>query len=159
VLAYLSGERQIEERRLGSGTDGEVYIVNGPSAVKVHYDRHRFLNELHAYQVLSRIGLEHIGEFRIPVFRQYDDQLLIIEMSVVKPPYLIDFGKATIGKGQDWSDEHMAYWWEQVEDKFENDFAVASQIFEQLVRRTNIYQWDLNPSNLNFGPISNNDEE
>lgn len=159
VRLYLNDQRRIEERRLGSGTDGEVFIVSGPqAAIKVHYDEHRFHRELAAYHRLSKIRLGQIGRFVIPTFHAADTRLLIIEMSVVRPPYLIDFGKATVDDDQGWTDEQMSMWWDKVNDVFENDASVASSIFTQLRDKAGIYQWDLSPTNLHFGPLSKNRE-
>lgn len=159
VLRYLNGKRGIEQRRLGSGTDGEVFIVTGYTAVKVLYDEHRYLNELMAYRRLAEEGIEKIGQFVIPRLLGNHDRMHIIEMTVVRPPYLIDFGKSSVDTGQGWSNSAMAEWWEKIEDRFENDAPIASQIFTQLRRKAGIYHWDLNPQNLNFGPLSKNPSE
>lgn len=100
--------------------------------------------------------MDRIGQFEIPVFHACDTRLLIIEMSVVRPPYLIDFGKATVDDDQGWSGEQMSMWWDKVNDVFEHDAAIASSIFTQLRDKAGVYQWDLNPANLNFGPLSKN---
>lgn len=103
--------------------------------------------------------MDHIGQFAIPVFHGCDPRLLIIEMGVVRPPFLIDFGKATVDDDQGWSREQMDMWWAQVNEHFEKDASIASSIFTQLRDKTGIYQWDLRPSNLNFGPLSKNRED
>jgi hypothetical protein len=159
VRRYLSGKRNIEQRRLGSGTDGDVFIVTGPqAAIKVHFDEHRFFRELVAYERLAELGIDQIGAFVIPKFHNADTKLLIIEMSVVRPPFLIDFGKATVDDDQGWPKEQMQMWWDRVNEVFDQDASIASSVFTQLRDKTGIYQWDLNPANLNFGPLSKNED-
>ena len=150
ALAYLGGERRIDNE-LGSGTDGTVYSVSGPSVVKVHKDLHRFNNELNAYLRLRKHNVNSVGMFHIPELRSHDTRHLIIEISVVKPPYLIDFGKSHLDEVPDYDDEAWTMWWERVEQVFGDNTAVASQIFYQMVRKYGIYHLDLNPYNLNFG--------
>lgn len=102
--------------------------------------------------------MDRIGRFVIPRLHNADTALLIIEMSVVRPPFLIDFGKATVDDDQGWTPDLIATWWEKVNDVFEKDAPIASSIFTQLRDKAGVYQWDLNPANLNFGPISENRE-
>jgi hypothetical protein len=150
ALLYLDGKRRIENE-LGSGTDGTVYGVSGPSVVKVHKDRHRFNNELKAYLRLREQNVNSVGMFHIPELRNYDPEQLIIEISTVRPPYLIDFGKSHIDHTPDYDDEAWDMWRERLGQVFGDNAGVASQIFHQMVRKHGIYHLDLNPYNLNFG--------
>ncbi len=56
--------------------------------------------------------MDRIGRFVIPRLHKADPGLLIIEMSVVRPPFLIDFGKATVDDNQGWAPDLMSMWWE-----------------------------------------------
>ena len=51
----------------------------------------------------------------------FDDELQVIEIEIVKPPYLLDFGKAHLDKRPDFPEETMAEWEEQLVELFGDD--------------------------------------
>ncbi|NBC10956.1 MAG: hypothetical protein GVY24_04370 [Planctomycetes bacterium] len=150
ALAYLQGERQIVGD-LGSGTDGWVFSLEPYSVIKVHATEHRFQNELRAYLRLREDGVTAIGAFSVPDLRAFDAERLILEISFVTPPYLIDFGKSMVDREPDFPPEHWEDWWRKIEVTFEENASMASYIFHQLRRKHGILHLDLNPYNLNFG--------
>lgn len=83
---------------LGFGLQGVVFATNRQSAVKVHAERIAFLRELHVYRRLAEFDLQQINDFIIPALLGFDDNSLIIEMSLVSPPFIVDFGGAYLDK-------------------------------------------------------------
>ncbi len=81
----------------------------------------------------------------------YDDALLIIEMSLVRPPFLLDFGKVYL-------DSPPPYW--QDREVVEGMHAEGKEIFEHrwpevlsllaVLRRYGIYYVDPKPGNIRF---------
>jgi hypothetical protein len=74
----------------------------------------------------------------------------VIEIGIVEPPFLLDFGTSSTDIEPDFSPEVWADWWERVQDNFEDRFAEAEAVFHHLKRRLNIWHLDLRPSNLRF---------
>ncbi len=60
-----------------------------------------------------------IDGLNVPRLVEFDDELQIIEMEIVKPPYLLDFGKAHLDARPDFPAETMTEWEEQLVDLFE----------------------------------------
>ena len=78
---------------LGYGSDGSVWHSSRRTAVKAIYHRKNYDHELECYRRLKAAGIRHVGMFDVPFLEDFDDDVLVIEISVVQPPYLLDFGK------------------------------------------------------------------
>lgn len=116
----LAAEQFIAPARLtkvlGSGTDGIVFHTSRTSAVKVHLNAQRLQNELAVYRRLDELGVRMLGMFQVPHLIGWETSRLLIEISAVEPPFLIDFGKSRLL--EDWEDASTA----EFEAKFEREF-------------------------------------
>jgi hypothetical protein len=101
------------ENPLGFGTDGCVWKTSRKSAVKVFEREANYQRERDCYQRLKSRGMVQIGCFEIPRLMDCDDELLVVEMGIVAPPFLLDFAKAYLDRPPDFSPEVMAEWEEQ----------------------------------------------
>jgi len=78
---------------LGSGIDGAVWKTSRPSALKL-CERHKsFCDEVESYRRLRELDIRRIQGFAIPRLIDSDESLLAIEMTIVSPPFLLEFGK------------------------------------------------------------------
>jgi hypothetical protein len=124
---------------LGWGVDGVVYPhPSAHTAIKIHRGEESFGNELAVYLRLADHGVTSVEadnyRFNVPVLLHYDATHRLIEMSTVRPPFLLDFAGATLDDASDFGD----------------DFPVARDVFWVLVSKYGIYYWDLKPRNLCF---------
>jgi hypothetical protein len=78
---------------LGYGSDGSVWRSSRHTAVKALFHTKNFEHELECYQRLKSAGVQHIGLFDVPFLEDFDTRLMVLEISIVRPPYLLDFGK------------------------------------------------------------------
>lgn len=78
---------------LGYGSDGSVWTTSRHTAVKALYFQKNFDHELECYLRLKQANVRSIGLFDIPILEDFDKKLMVLEMSIVQPPYLLDFGK------------------------------------------------------------------
>lgn len=112
-----------------------------------------YLSELECYRRLQNQGIRHLGEFDVPRLEGFDDDLMVIEMSIVRPPFLLDFGKVYLDQAPEyWSDpEVVAAWNADKEEIFgpENWMRVRRVI--AALRRFGIFYVDPRPSNINLG--------
>lgn len=150
ALAYLRGRSDIVDD-LGSGTDGWVFSLKPYSVIKVHENRRRFYNELHAYQRLQADQVIEINGLSVPQLQGADEELLLVEMSYVQPPYLIDFGKCTIDTRPDFTDEALEMADAEVRDRFGPRADDAFHARDVLWRRHGIYYYDISRYNIDFG--------
>ena len=141
------------ERRLGFGNDGSVWETDQRSAVKSFERETNYIRERDCYQRLEANDVEWIGDFMIPRFIGFDDDLLIVEMGVVFPPFLLDFGKAYLDQPPDYTPEVLADWEAERRELFGDRWP---QVLEALgwLRSYGIYYYDAKPGNITFGDES-----
>lgn len=89
---YLQERGRAIVNLLGFGTDGYVWKTNRATAVKVFERQRQYHCERDSYRRLTEHSITQIDGFAIPKLVDYDDELLIVEMAIVSPPYIIDFG-------------------------------------------------------------------
>jgi len=79
---------------LGFGQDGAVWKSSRATAIKAIERERNYHNERDAYRRLKQQNVAKIGIFDVPQLVGFDDELWIVEMGIVSPPFLLDFGKA-----------------------------------------------------------------
>lgn len=84
----------------------------------------------------------------MPKLVHFDEAHAVIEMSIVTPPFILDFAAATVDYSPDFTEEAMDIWWDEVRESFGEDFDVARDVFHGLKRRHGIHYWDMKPRNL-----------
>jgi hypothetical protein len=140
------------EDRLGSGVDGIVFRSDRPSAVKIFGHGDAFRRELACYQRLSEHSVLDIEGHRVPQLLDRDDSLLVIEMTVVQPPFLLDFAGSYLDEGPDFPEEVMAQWHEEKMEQFGAARWERVQLVLAVLRgRYRIHLLDVNPGNITFG--------
>jgi len=72
-------------------------------------------------------------------------------MTMVEPPFILDFAQSTLDEPRDFPEGHIEEWWERVADDFGERFDVVQALFYELQYRYGIYYYDLAPRNVNFG--------
>ena len=133
---------------LGTGQEGFVWRTDQDSAIKV-YDRFaNFERELRCYEILKRNGIFEIDGFTIPELLGYDADLLVLEMSIVAPPYILDFGKAYVGSKPEFPTEVMEDYDAEREDWFEGNWPLVQSALSSL-EVYGIYYSDARPGNIN----------
>jgi hypothetical protein len=94
---------------LGFGVHGNVFtaenqIETGSSAVKIHEREKSYRRERNAYLRLRQFSVARICGATVPELLGYDDQLWIIEMTIVTRPFVLDFGGAYLDFPPDYSE-------------------------------------------------------
>jgi hypothetical protein len=110
VLAYTSRYAAEVRELLGSGIHGIVYVVEsktdpGRRALKLHRDSDAYLREKVAYERLREKRIDLILGFQVPVPLRFDDEFMAIEMTIVMPPFVLDFASATLDAPIEFSEE------------------------------------------------------
>ena len=136
---------------LGAGIDGIVYSTSRATAVKVHGQLTGFEKELAVYQRLAQHKVTHVEGFAVPELLGYDPGWRVIEMSIVRPPYILDFASSFVDAVPDFPPEHWEHWQQQRAGEFGDDWPTALRLYATLRRRWGIYHLDLSPRNVNFG--------
>jgi len=86
----------VRQPLLGHGSDGAVWRTSRNAALKILEKQKNYDNELECYRRFQRADIVDIGGYSVPRLEDHDDDLRAIEMSIVDPPYLLDFGKVRL---------------------------------------------------------------
>ena len=141
------------EDRLGYGSDGTVWQTSAKSALKILGRQKNYIDEVTAYRRLLAASIDEIHGLAVPKLLDSNDGLWAIEMSVVQPPFLLDFGKIYL-------DDPPPYWGDaqlmqnaQVDGRelFGKHWRKVVAALGILRQRFGIYYVDPRPGNINFG--------
>jgi hypothetical protein len=148
-----NGHRIVRKARLGGGTDGEVWRSTRPSAIKVVTNAKNYRDELESYRRLKQADIHNLCSFDIPRLFGWDDTLQVIEMSIVSPPYLLDFGKVYFdGPPIDVYDrEQMQVGEAEAKSNFGANWPAVCQLLYALRERVGIWYVDPKPANIDCG--------
>jgi hypothetical protein len=133
---------------LGYGTDGTVFVSDRNSAVKVFQRYESYSRELRAYQRLKERGIRYVDGLAVPILIDFDDKLLIVEMDIVQPPYLLDFGKAYTDEPPPFDNEQLAAYQVSLRDFFRKDDLPRVRKIYRILAGLGIIYLDAKPQNI-----------
>ena len=143
---------------LGHGVHGIVFVTEGQSqkggvplrsAVKAYQDETCYCRERDVYLRLKKHKVKEIRGCHVPQLIRYDDDWLIIEMTMVKRPFVLDFGGAYLDKAPDFSDEVMADWHVEKREQFGERWPEVQAIL-RILETYGIFMIDVHPGNIAF---------
>jgi len=150
--AALYGLRLAE--RLGFGIHGTIFVVEdnskaGNTAIKALHSVEFYLRERNAYQRLQAAGITEIAGFHVPQLICFDDERLIVGMTIVTRPFLLDFAGAYLDTPPEFSQEIWKEWESEKREQFENRWPIVQAALEAL-EELDIYMVDVSPTNISF---------
>jgi hypothetical protein len=140
--------------RLGFGIHGSVHVVEhkikgAKSAIKAHRAIEFYLRERAVYERLSGAGVSDILGLHVPQFIRADDDLQVIEMTIVTRPFLLDFAGAYLGVPPEFSAEIWAEWEAEKREQFGAHWTAVRAVMNSL-EDLGIHLVDVSPSNIAF---------
>ena len=151
----FASQHQLELReRLGFGIHGIVFLAEsklnaGKTAIKVHRSAEPYFRERAVYERLKSAEIWEILGFHVPQLLRVDDNLLIIELSVVSRPFVLDFAGAYLDKLPDFPDDQWEAWEVEKREQFENRWPEVRAVMGAL-EELDIHMVDVSPSNIAF---------
>jgi len=138
---------------LGDGKDGDVLETSRGYAVKFLHDEGVYNREVRAYEILGSLDIGDIDGFQIPRMRRHDDSLRAIEMTIVRPPFIIDFAAAYTEEEyeqfeftEEVLEERENHWSEVFGDKW----PAVRTLCQKFTGRTGLVLLDLSLNNIRF---------
>src|SRR5436190_829484 len=109
---------------LGSGKDGIVIAAKRKAnpadvAIKVHRFEESYQREKKAYERLKSCRISSVHGFDVPQLIAFEDDLRVIEMTIVARPFVLDFAAAYLDSRPDFSEEIWADWEKDKREQFE----------------------------------------
>jgi hypothetical protein len=141
--------------RLGFGIHGIVLSVQRnpglppTSAIKVHRDSEPYFRERDIYLRLAEADIRHILGHHVPQLVRWDDELRIVEMSIVTRPFVLDFAGAYLFAPPEFSEEIWDEWLRQKREQFGNRWEKVQEVLGFL-ETLDIHMVDVSPSNVAF---------
>ena len=154
ALAYAARHRLQLAERLGFGIHGIIHVAEdksrgGKTAVKAHHEREPYLRERAAYERLRQAGVTEILGFNVPQLIRTDDELRVIEMTIVARPFLLDFAGAYLDRPPDFPEGIWAEWESEKREQFDFRWPVVQSVLSEL-KKWDIYMVDVSPGNIAF---------
>jgi serine/threonine protein kinase len=139
---------------LGFGVHGNVFAAEyntkpGFLAVKFHREDRPFEREYRVYQRLREEQMTRIRGLNVPQLLRIDEEFRAIEMTIVRPPFLLDFAGAYLDEAPDFSEDVFRQWEEEKAEIFGERWQEVTRILAAL-ETLGIYLRDINPSNILF---------
>jgi hypothetical protein len=139
---------------LGFGIHGIVVALDGErqsaaTALKIHFSREPFLRERDCYERLREVGVTKVLDLHVPRLLRADESLLALEMTIVAPPFVLDFAGAWLDWPPEFSDEVWAERTAKWAEEFGDDWPKAQAILAEL-EELHIYMLDPSPNNIRF---------
>lgn len=135
---------------LGYGKDGAVWRTSRPSALKIHVTNESYMIERDAYIRLSQLNVVEIAGFSIPMLFRHDDDLMAIEISIVKPPFLVDFASAIFDEPPDFIEDEGNTFADFMRFRFDEHADAVLALYYELASSTGIYLPDMHSENVKF---------
>ncbi|MEZ6128610.1 MAG: hypothetical protein R3C59_07995 [Planctomycetaceae bacterium] len=89
-------DKTVASEKPGIGLEAVVWPAAKQNILKVHRLPNTFKNERQVYQRLDATNTQRLKGFSIPQRLHYDAEPLVVELSFVFPPYILDFGAARV---------------------------------------------------------------
>lgn len=96
------------------------------------------VREKHVYSRLLDRKVFSLGPLQVPRLQDYSDDLLILEISIVEPPYLLDFGGAYLGQPPD----HAVFdeeWETEKQEQFGEDFLRMKSVLREFYAKMGVF--------------------
>lgn len=149
VAKFVERNHSLVERELGFGYDGIVLSTSCQSAIKGFRYEKLYQRERDIYFRLQDESIDDIRGFQIPKLLRYDDELWVIEMSVVTPPFVLDFAGAYLDQRPDYPQDVMDEWRAEKAEQFGNRWPEVQAIMRAFAS-LGIYLADVKPGNIEF---------
>ena len=151
---YASRHQLRLAERLGFGIHGIVFLAEnntkpGKTAVKVHRAAEPFQRECAVYERLGDAGVSKILGLNVPQLIRNDDRLLVIEMTVVTRPFVLDFAGAYLESPPDFPEETWVAWEAEKREQFDVRWPKVQAVLGEL-ETLDIHLVDVSPSNVAF---------
>ncbi|MGA3169384.1 MAG: hypothetical protein ABSE62_00060 [Chthoniobacteraceae bacterium] len=93
--------------------------------------------------------MSQILGFEVPQLLDSADELMAIKMTIVMPPFVLDFASAYLDSAPEFSTEIWDEWTQKNEEQFGSDWPMARRILEML-GDLGIQMLDPSPGNIRF---------
>jgi hypothetical protein len=117
---YAARQNRTLAKRLGWGQEGVVYSTISRTAIKAFRSELHYSKERDVYFRLFERGVNSVAGCAVPQLVAHDDVLMVVEMTIVSPPYVLDFAGAYLDELPPFSAEKLEEWEADRRELFED---------------------------------------
>jgi hypothetical protein len=152
LIRFCVRTRQTLTGPLGGGKDGDVFTTARMNAVKFLSDSNRYRRERDVYLRFKEMKVTRVLGFNLPKLISFHDDLNAVEMSIVRPPFVLDFAGAHLDWPPDFPPEVIAENEDRIRDLFDTDnrYEQVFALLHELRERYDVYMLDVWPGNIQF---------
>ena len=147
AVLYAKEKGLTIENSLGGGQDGVVLSTNRRTAIKSFCFEELYRREKAVYLRLAEKGFVRTIVFHIPRLIELHNVLWIVEMTIVSPPFIVDFAGARLDSPATFEKEIMDDWLAEKKEEFESDWPTVKRAVWQL-EKIGVYLVDVAPRNI-----------
>jgi len=138
----------------GSGKDGIVLVAKrkgkpADSAIKVLRWTESYEREKRVYERLRNADVSAVLGFNVPQLLGCDDELRVIEMTIVKRPFVLDFAGAYLDLRPEFPADVWADWEVDKREQFDTRWPEIRRVLDAF-EEFGIYLLDVSPGNIAF---------
>ncbi len=144
---YAESRNLTITEQLGGGFDGVVLATQQKTAIKSLNFSALYEQEIAVYHRLAQHKVSNVYGFQVPRLISFDNKTWTFEMSIVSPPFVLDFAGARLDRKPVYDRQVEREWWKEKEEQFENNWRAVRTMrwkFELL----GIYLMDVHPGNV-----------
>lgn len=133
---------------------GNVFRAGAPDhagevAIKIHLRRGPFEIELETYFRLQEQRVIRVLGFNVPQLLDYDTKLLVLEMTVVQQPFVLDFAEVRLDFPCEFPADVWAHWLEEKQELFGERWPTVQRVLAEF-EAPDIYLLDVSLRNIAF---------
>lgn len=149
IRQYTDRYGCIAQDELGFGYDGIVFSTDRKSAIKALRFQPLFQRERDVYLRLKEHGVVEVLGFNVPRLLRFDDELFVIEMEIVSPPFVLDFAGAYLDTPPDYPEDVLEEWRAEKTEQFGERWPEVKRVMSEF-RALGIFLADVKPGNIEF---------
>lgn len=149
IQSYAEQHGCTVQDELGYGYDGIVFSTDRKSAIKALRFERLFIRERDVYLRLKSHRVCEVLGFKVPQLIHSDDTTWIVEMTIVSPPFVLDFAGAYLDQAPDYPPEVIADWRVEKADQFGERWPEVLRLIAAF-KRFGIFLADVKPGNIEF---------
>ncbi len=127
-----------------------MYSTTSKTALKAYLHENLYQNEKRVYERLSDHSVKKLHGFAVPLFVSASDEHRVLEMTIVTPPFIIDFAGAYLDKRPPFDEEILEGWEAEKREQFGEERWSTVKSLMSAFAGLRIYLNDVHPRNVMF---------
>ena len=151
---YASQHRISLGGKLGSGVHGLVlaaqrHVDTARIALKIHRHKEPYRRERGIYERLALESVSEVCGFHVPQLVACDEDLWVLEMTVVTRPFVLDFAGAYLDRPPEFPDNVWSEWEAEKREQFGSRWNMVEDVLAA-IKAHGVFLTDVSPTNIAF---------